>query len=282
MPDTALASRSRELDRRRSTLLQQMPEDVPLPQNPRDWTNGEILRWLKEQDLDDFKDIFYSNGFSGKQLVALVADHFSRGGFSKERCGQLGAAIDKLKKSTRDAPRMPAATTPSPAAVALPAAAASAHDKVMCRAIADFTGTKPKHLSIKAYQEFEVLDSSKDWWTVVDASGNQGTVPRNYVEVIPAAPPRRSTVARPPAQVPNAGPPVDMRRHTVSPGGAGGMSAIDKARARLSSGSGKPEWLHDDINDRVTAERRLNGRPRGSFLIRRGSGDPRSYTLSMK
>ena len=47
--------------------------------NPREWNSGEVKRWLQENELDDFVEVFYANGFEGDKLMALSAAQFKVG-----------------------------------------------------------------------------------------------------------------------------------------------------------------------------------------------------------
>ena len=49
----------------------------PHVSNVADWSPTEVLRWLKEAGQDSFKDVFYANAFTGKQILALTNASFS-------------------------------------------------------------------------------------------------------------------------------------------------------------------------------------------------------------
>ena len=49
--------------RKRTDELKHVPETVPLPPNPIDWIPQEVTRWLKSENLGEFLDVFYANGF---------------------------------------------------------------------------------------------------------------------------------------------------------------------------------------------------------------------------
>ncbi len=52
------------------------PRPYYLPSDPATWSTAEVIRWLKEKGLNDFKDIMYSNGFEGKAVLDLKPVQF--------------------------------------------------------------------------------------------------------------------------------------------------------------------------------------------------------------
>ena len=54
--------------------------------DPRKWNSADVLRWLKDKDLEDFRDVFYANGFEGATLVGLSSSQFVAGGFKSVSC----------------------------------------------------------------------------------------------------------------------------------------------------------------------------------------------------
>ena len=81
----------------RSASIIKVPDAAPaLSQSPKDWMNSDVLRWLKSEDLKDFQDVFYANGFDGATLVTLHSSSFKAGGFDAERCDVLQLSLDKL------------------------------------------------------------------------------------------------------------------------------------------------------------------------------------------
>lgn len=80
--------------------MQQEPvAPPPLAADPRTWDTADVLRWLRDNDFDDFKAKFYSNGFEGRQLLALNAAAFAKQGFTVQRCEMLQAAIFRLRST---------------------------------------------------------------------------------------------------------------------------------------------------------------------------------------
>lgn len=77
-----------------------MPDAAKLPDDPRDWTNGEVLQWLQQAGFEYFKEVCYANGFEGKKFLQLTADAFKAGGFDAKKCEELGRAIQDLKRRT--------------------------------------------------------------------------------------------------------------------------------------------------------------------------------------
>ena len=70
---------------------------VNCSRNPKTWNAGEVKRWLVENDLEDFVEVFYANGFEGDKILNLSAAQFKAGKFDPARCDALGSALDKLK-----------------------------------------------------------------------------------------------------------------------------------------------------------------------------------------
>eukprot|EP00043_Microstomoeca_roanoka_P018929 m.207019 g.207019 ORF g.207019 m.207019 type:complete len:661 (-) comp16912_c2_seq3:1654-3636(-) len=90
--------------RERPESVLQEPAAAPLPADPKDWNNAEVLRYLREHDLQDFKNIIYANGFSGADLLELSSSQF-KSNFAPDRCQALGKALDELKKQSKAAQR---------------------------------------------------------------------------------------------------------------------------------------------------------------------------------
>jgi hypothetical protein len=101
------------------------------PRDPATWSNDEVIRWLKDNGLKDFKDIMYSNGFEGRQVLTLKPQQFKVGekgckasvptkavtpillllvqdAFAPDRCEAFGAAVQQLRHMSQQAKRNPA------------------------------------------------------------------------------------------------------------------------------------------------------------------------------
>ena len=44
--------------------------------NPAAWSAVEVIQWLSYKEHRSFRDLFYANGFEGKQLVQLTVPSF--------------------------------------------------------------------------------------------------------------------------------------------------------------------------------------------------------------
>eukprot|EP00045_Choanoeca_perplexa_P011110 m.116389 g.116389 ORF g.116389 m.116389 type:complete len:1180 (+) comp15516_c0_seq1:242-3781(+) len=100
--DTHIPTLSRDRSTfRRPTFVRQEPSPLDLGNDPRNWSNSDVLRWLKEYDFDDFKEKIYANGFVGTQLLGLRATDFRAHGFSSRRCSDLAAALADLNERVR-------------------------------------------------------------------------------------------------------------------------------------------------------------------------------------
>ncbi|EGD75248.1 hypothetical protein PTSG_06902 [Salpingoeca rosetta] len=97
--------------RKRPDFVKVEPETQPLPDNPADWGNADVLRYLRENGLGDFKEIIYSNGFEGTHMLALTANQF-KSKFSADRCMALEKALMDLKSRALAARDQDAAAPP--------------------------------------------------------------------------------------------------------------------------------------------------------------------------
>eukprot|EP00055_Hartaetosiga_balthica_P013334 m.67920 g.67920 ORF g.67920 m.67920 type:complete len:470 (-) comp8231_c0_seq1:750-2159(-) len=82
----------------RSSDIQHVPAACELPTDPNTWTNGDVLRFLDEKDLNCFKDVIYANGFEGSTFLKLSPKQFTK--FSQEDRDRLGAELAVLRKKT--------------------------------------------------------------------------------------------------------------------------------------------------------------------------------------
>lgn len=230
-----------------SRELRQEPQAAPLPDNPRDWTPSEVLRWLKDNHLDSFKDIFYANSFSGLQLLALTAASFKTAGVSRDKVDQLMASIATLKQggsaaasSASSGPSIPRRVVPPPPPAETPAPVSN---EKRARVEFGYEAAKEGHLTIIEGEEVVVLDDTRKWWLVRNASGAQGSVPSNYLAIIEGA----------------------------------GSSTANADLFNLDSF----EWFVGDM-ERPEAEDRLKFQTVGTFLVRRNLSDFSDLTLSIK
>lgn len=69
-----------------------------LPSDPRTWNNSEVLRFLVENGLQCFKQVFYSNAIEGSRFVELNGSQFKRGGFSETECAELQRIVSIAKR----------------------------------------------------------------------------------------------------------------------------------------------------------------------------------------
>lgn len=145
----------------RSASITNVPESAPpLSQTPKDWMNSDVLRWLKSEDLKDFQDVFYANGFDGATLVTLHSSSFKAGGFDAERCDVLQLSLDKLSDMGAS--------------------------KGRATALYDYDATKSTQLSFREGDILQVLDDTSAWWKCKNTQGQKGVVPSNYLEMLPA------------------------------------------------------------------------------------------------
>lgn len=87
---------------RRTELAKAVPEkSQPLPEDTRHWDATDVLRWLVQENLEDFKDVFYANGFEGPMLLTLSSSSFKAGGFDPARCDVLQISLNKLQTTTK-------------------------------------------------------------------------------------------------------------------------------------------------------------------------------------
>lgn len=149
----------------RSATVKVVPDTEPLGSDPLEWMNGEVIRWLKEKDLDDFKDVFYANGFDGATLVTLSAQSFKLGGFDPVRCDKLQEALDELA------------------------------DPIIgkAKALYSYQASKPTQLSFKEGDILQVIDDKGSWWKAKKTDGQKGMVPSNYIEMLPKEKSSRSS-----------------------------------------------------------------------------------------
>lgn len=145
--------------RKRTEDLKVVPETAPLPPNPNDWIPQEVKRWLKSENLDEFIDVFYANGFDGAKMMTLSASQFVAGGFDEAACNLLGQAMERLKQSL--------------------------DKKKKARAVYEYVGQKPGQLSLREGEIVTVLDDKKAWWKARNSQGQEGKVPSNYLEIVP-------------------------------------------------------------------------------------------------
>eukprot|EP00040_Diaphanoeca_grandis_P011409 m.58480 g.58480 ORF g.58480 m.58480 type:complete len:512 (+) comp22557_c0_seq1:169-1704(+) len=142
---------------KRTETVKVVPNTEPLGSDPLEWMNGEVIRWLTENDLSDFKDVFYANGFDGATLVTLSAQSFKLGGFDPARCDKLQDCLDSLS------------------------------DPIIgkAKALYGYQATKPTQLSFKEGDILQVIDNSSSWWKSKSSDGQKGMVPSNYLEMLP-------------------------------------------------------------------------------------------------
>lgn len=174
-PDAMVSGRAAPRVRDRDLSVE--PAPAALSDNPLDWSPPEVLRWLKENRLDTFKDVFYANAFNGKQLLALTPASFSSAGFSSSVVDTLMVAVQTLRSSRRAgvAAAVPARLPPPPP-VETP--------QKMARVLYDYEAKKDGQLTIAEGEEVVVIDDTRGWWSVTNSQGHTGTVPSNYLEVI--------------------------------------------------------------------------------------------------
>lgn len=142
---------------RRSESVKAVPEPSPLPEDPRLWNATDVLRWLTAEDLKDFKDVFYANGFEGPMLLTLASSSFKAGGFDPDRCDVLQVSLDKLRRKAK------------------PIAQA--------KVLYNYDAKKASQLSIREGAIIDILDDSSLWWKALDPNtGKEGQVPSNYLE----------------------------------------------------------------------------------------------------
>lgn len=144
----------------RSEIITRVPDAEPLPADPKDWLNADVLRWLKQEDLKDFTDVFYANGFDGASLITLHSSSFKAGGFDPDACDKLQLSLDKL-------------------------GGAANTNKGRARALYDYDQTKETQLSFREGEDLEILDDSGAWWKARNSRGKTGSVPSNYLERLP-------------------------------------------------------------------------------------------------
>jgi len=158
-----IVRRGGKLTKTRTDSVKVVPATKALPENPREWNSGEVKRWLQENELDDFVEVFYANGFEGDKLMALSAAQFKAGKFDPDRCDVLGAALEKLKSKGKKV-------------------------KKKAKCLYDFDAKKPGHMSISEGTMVDIVDDSGPWWRARNPStGEEGLIPSNYVEVVEGA-----------------------------------------------------------------------------------------------
>jgi len=145
---------------RRTDAAKEVPVEArPLPEDPRLWNSTEVLRWLTSEELKDFKDVFYHNGFEGPMLLTLKSSSFVAGGFDRERCKALETSLDKLKSNTKPLYQV--------------------------RVTYSYEAQKKSQLSIKEGDVLDILDDSAQWYRArYPDTQKQGQVPSNYIEKI--------------------------------------------------------------------------------------------------
>lgn len=206
----------------RSEMVTKVPDAAPLPADPKTWMGAEVLRWLKQEDLKDFTDVFYANGFDGATLVTLHSSSFKAGGFDPDRCDKLQLALDKLLDKSKV--------------------------KGKARALYDYDATKSTQLSFVEGDILNVLDDGGAWWKAKNSAGKKGTVPSNYLEMIPD----------------------NEAIEDKSPRGSSSASSNDIKSA---------PWFAD--TDRKSAERLLtSSKIVGGFLVRPSTTTPGDFTLT--
>jgi len=84
---------SRPAKERRASISR-VPSAQDLPDDPNTWNAGEVKRWLVEQGLAEFCEIFYANGIEGNTILKLTADDFP----DQQDADKLGAALDQLQR----------------------------------------------------------------------------------------------------------------------------------------------------------------------------------------
>lgn len=143
-------------NKKRSESVKIVPEAKPLSDDPLEWNSADVLRWLEDNDLKDFKDVFYANGFEGPMLLTLSSSSFKAGGFDPDRCKVLQKALDSINNNAKPVAR--------------------------ARVLYDYDATKPKQLTIREGEILDILDESSAWWNARNSKGGQGQVPSNYLE----------------------------------------------------------------------------------------------------
>eukprot|EP00037_Helgoeca_nana_P032801 m.415407 g.415407 ORF g.415407 m.415407 type:complete len:521 (+) comp29619_c0_seq1:142-1704(+) len=145
---------------RRTDLAKIVPKEAsPLPEDTRHWSATDVLRWLIQDDLEDFKDVFYANGFEGPMLLTLSASSFKAGGFDAARCDILQISLNKLQNTTKPI--------------------------YQARVLYTYDAKKKSQLSVEEGSIIDVLDDATLWWKAQDPiTKAQGQVPSNYCEKI--------------------------------------------------------------------------------------------------
>eukprot|EP00035_Acanthoeca_spectabilis_P007932 m.146476 g.146476 ORF g.146476 m.146476 type:complete len:487 (+) comp14146_c0_seq1:583-2043(+) len=148
---------------RRTELAKAVPEkSQPLPEDTRHWDATDVLRWLVQENLEDFKDVFYANGFEGPMLLTLSSSSFKAGGFDPARCDVLQISLNKLQTSTKPL--------------------------FQARVLYSYDAKKSSQLSVREGTIIDILDDSTLWWKAQDPeTKEQGQVPSNYVEKLGTA-----------------------------------------------------------------------------------------------
>lgn len=170
-PDDFRKAGAGKISRPRPEEVKIVPKTKALPEDPRVWNSGEVKRWLKENDLSDFVDVFYANGFEGDKIMDLTGEAFKSSQFPADRCDFLeknlahirnGKYTGPLKKSKEDTEKR-------------------------VKVLYEFNALKREHLSIKEEEILVILDDSGPWWKAKNSKGDTGLVPSNYIEVIQGA-----------------------------------------------------------------------------------------------
>lgn len=262
-----------------------------LTSNVASWNAADVVIWLKEKGLDDFKDIFYSSGFEGDSLLKLTGESFRGVKMPADRQEAMGVALQSLRgmaTAYRSTSSLPSA---------IPASAdADAH--YAATALFDYhpveiPGKPGKHISLQAGKRYTVLSSSKRWWRVRSETGEEGLAPSNFLSTENAPPPvpsRPTATAgdedRPPPR------PATGSSATLGRGARLTPPPLPSMRPRSSTTSTPRSsmtfdnlqnqvWFHSTI-DRPTAEQLVRRNKPGSFLVRSSQSNPDDYTLTAR
>eukprot|EP00039_Didymoeca_costata_P028361 m.20799 g.20799 ORF g.20799 m.20799 type:complete len:114 (+) comp6955_c0_seq1:102-443(+) len=74
-----------------------LPDSGP----PAEWDSNDVIRWIKRNDLNVFKEKLHANDIGGKQLMEISEMQFQtmfRTKFRKPYCDKLWEGIQMMKK----------------------------------------------------------------------------------------------------------------------------------------------------------------------------------------
>eukprot|EP00041_Stephanoeca_diplocostata_P003778 m.37907 g.37907 ORF g.37907 m.37907 type:complete len:388 (+) comp14601_c0_seq5:220-1383(+) len=72
-------------------------KQLPLPTRIDTWSAAEVQRWLKDCKLEAFKKPFYSNGVTGRELIAIKGSQFPKTRYSVAQTTAFDKALDEAK-----------------------------------------------------------------------------------------------------------------------------------------------------------------------------------------